>query len=304
MTCRSKVACSGPVGSKRRVASGASVVGGGGHGRGHVRSGAIAVAALAIAACASATQAQDWTTSTTIDPSRSQAETWSGAEGRRHGAAIWTGLTYAPFGTLLHDGLRLRAVGGAGRYHYDSLARLADGSIGPRRYTSQVTFAEAVAGYQMKLGTLTAKAFAGVAWSETLTTPHDPSVPDLGAHLAPKGALELWLDIGASAFAQLDAGWSSHRQTTQALARLGWRVTPELSGGIEAGVLTRELPVHAYRGTRTVEHQEAKAGLFARYEFARGEISLSGGMVSEDRETPVLSQDAKPYAAATWLWRF
>lgn len=275
---------------------------GGGHTR--MRVGAVAAAAVALALHALPARAQGWTTSTTVDPSQSRTETWTGAEGRRHGASVWTGITHAPFGAMRDDGLRVRAVGGAGRYHYDSLARLADGSIGPLRYTSQVTFAEALAGYQTKLGALTAKAFAGIAWSETVTAPHDPSVPDLGAHLSPKGALELWLDIGASAFAQLDAGWSSHRQTSLALARLGWRMTPELSGGVEAGVLSKELPVHAYRGTRAVEHREAKAGLFARYELARGEIALSGGVVSEDRETPILSQDAKPYATATWLWRF
>lgn len=261
-------------------------------------------AALALAWLTVSARADGWITSTRIDPSRSSTETWSGAEGRRHGGSIWTGITLAPFGTLQQDGLRLRAVGGAGRYHYDSLARLADGSIGPMRYQSQVTFAEALAGYQTKLGALTAKAFAGVAWSETVTTPNDPSVPDLGAHISPKGALELWLDIGTSAFAQLDVGWSSHRQTSQALARLGWRVTPELSGGVEAGVLSTELPVYAYKSTRTVEHQETKAGLFARYEFERGEVSVSGGIVSEDPEKPILTPDAKPYATATWLWRF
>lgn len=271
-----------------------------------MRAQAVAVVATCLCAAMAATgaSAETWTTTTTVDPSLARAEIWSGVEGRRHGGSVWTGVTFAPLGSLRETGVRLRAVGGAGRYHYDSLARRADGSIGPLRYMSQVTFADALAGYQTTLGALTAKAFAGVAWSETVTTPRDPSVPDLGSHLGPKGALELWLDIGPSAFAQLDVGWSSHRQTSQALGRLGWRATPVLSAGVEAGALATELPVRAAKGTRTIAHQEIKAGLFMRYEFARGEVSLSGGVVSEDRETPIVAEDAKPYATATWLWRF
>jgi hypothetical protein len=58
--------------------------------------------------------------------------------------------------------------------------------------------------------------------------------------------------------------------------RLGWKLWPELSVGFEGGAggpLAPTLPT-------TWQNGMARAGAFLRYEWASGEVSISGGLSS------------------------
>ena len=78
--------------------------------------------------------------------------------------------------------------------------------------------------------------------------------------------------------------------------RLGWRLLPTLSIGIEAGA------------AGNIECDIARAGGFLRYEWAAGEVSASAGW-SNDKlldGTPVagLAAASTPYASLAWLTKF
>ena len=78
--------------------------------------------------------------------------------------------------------------------------------------------------------------------------------------------------------------------------RLGWRLLPTLSIGIEAGA------------AGNIECDIARAGGFLRYEWAAGEVSASAGW-SNDKlldGTPVagLAEASTPYASLAWLTKF
>jgi hypothetical protein len=55
------------------------------------------------------------------------------------------------------------------------------------------------------------------------------------------------------------------------------------------------------------EYNGASVGAFVRYEWARGELSLSGGFASDqpwDHPWANVSSSSAPYATVNWLMRF
>jgi hypothetical protein len=82
-----------------------------------------------------------------------------------------------------------------------------------------------------------------------------------------------------------------------ARGRLGWRFTPALSAGLEAGA------------GGNVEGDIARLGAFVRYEWAGGELAASGGVANDallaDVGNPAAAADASvPCATLSWLMRF
>ena len=96
-----------------------------------------------------------------------------------------------------------------------------------------------------------------------------------GLDWGPKGAIELWLNLSPDAFASLNADYTTAHDTISVHSRLGYRILPSVSAGLEATLNGNfkgsDLDNHDYRG-----------GLFLRYEWFTGEISVSGGMSSND----------------------
>jgi len=90
--------------------------------------------------------------------------------------------------------------------------------------------------------------------------------------------------------------WGTIHDTYGGRGRLGWRLLPTLSIGIEAGA------------AGNIECDIARAGGFLRYEWAAGEVSASAGW-SNDKlldGTPVagLAEASTPYASLAWLTKF
>ena len=64
----------------------------------------------------------------------------------------------------------------------------------------------------------------------------------------------------------MDLSWSTLHDIYGARARLGWRLWPQLSVGVEGGA------------TGSWDYDTARVGGFVRYEWATGELSVSGGV--------------------------
>lgn len=219
------------------------------------------------------------------EPQYGWREVWTGADVSSHVWLLYSGATVAPYGHVYAEGLRLRVAGGYGQYSY----------VGARRgevvmFNAQTSYGEALVGYQKQWGPLTAKAFVGIAVVEHDVTPLDPENPVQGQSVGPKLATELWLNINRSAWSSLDLSWSSAHGTSAARLRSGYRVFADVSLGAEGAINANDLG------------EDARAGLFVRYAWQGGEVSLAGGVAGRFLEDAQSLRD--PYATVNWLAQF
>jgi hypothetical protein len=209
-------------------------------------------------------------------PAPPHVETWSGAEVFRRVWSVYSGATVAPFGGVQDDGFRLRGVVGYADYG-----------------EGVTTFGDVLIGYHMQLGPVTIKVFGGLTVIQQLP---DPSVP--GPEYGGKGVLDAWWNITDQAWASADLSFGSTHMDYGGRIRLGWRLWPELSAGLEGGS----------GGTAQPDGQSdtSRVGAFLRYEWATGEVSISGGWAAEgprwgrwhEAESPA------PFGTVSLLTRF
>jgi hypothetical protein len=218
-----------------------------------------------------------------------------GAQAFREAWALYTGVTAAPLGTLHAEGLRVRAVGGYGAYAYSGRRAAGTGSR-LVEFKGEVAFADLLAGYQKQVGTLTVKGFAGLMASGRRISPDDPETAVRGRGLGARLVLETWWTISERTWAAVDVSWGTLHTSYAGRGRLGWRMTPTLSIGLEAGA------------AGNVECDIARAGGFLRYEGAAGEVSASAGWSNDklldDAPARELASASAPYATLSWLTRF
>ena len=216
------------------------------------------------------------------DAERPRFEVWSGAQAYDRVWSLYSGSTVAPFGSVHEDGVRLRLVAG---YSADSYAHLV-------KLPVMGAFAEALVGYHMQRGPLTLKVFARVMAADKAAGASGDSTADFGG----KVALETWWNVGDTAWTSVDLSWGSLDQSHAGRARLGWRLSPALSAGLESGA------------AGSVEYEVVRAGAFVRYEWASGEISVSGGATHDDVRDGIGGLRSAAwtthFATVSWLTRF
>ena len=102
--------------------------------------------------------------------------------------------------------------------------------------------------------------------------------------------VKLWLNMGEGAWSSLDASWTSAHETYADRVRTGYRLFDDVSVGLEARVNGNAL------------EKDARGGLFVRYAWHGGEISLAGGLAGR------LYEDAQdmcdPYVTFCWLMQY
>jgi hypothetical protein len=220
-------------------------------------------------------------------PTIPRYEVWSGAEVFDRVWSLYGGGQYAPFGSIREDGLRVRAAAGTTAFSYTS-PRWTGTSVQQREFHGGTSFADLLAGYHKQLGPVTIKVLGG------LTAAHqsgdDPEASS-GTEVGGKAVLETWWNITERAWTSLDASWTTLHDVYGGRARLGWRVWPELSIGLEGGA------------AGTWDYDSARAGGFVRYEWASGEVSLSGG-VSGDGPRSGWVDVHGPFGTVAVLTRF
>lgn len=233
--------------------------------------------------------ADDTSAEVAAPPAAAKVESWIGADLTRRYGSIWTGLTWAPFQSLDAPGWRLRAVTGAGLYAYDGWA-ITDGVPAPARFHGRSLLGDALVGYQLQLGRLTLKPFAGIAIVQYAVSPVDPVSQTTGWTVGPKLSLESWLWLSDDLWVAADGSWTTVHDTTSVKARSGYRVWGNLSAGLEASLLT------------DVNQEMRRAGLHLRYSWERGEVSLGAGVTGASFVDAARSH--APYVSVTLLGKF
>jgi Cellulose biosynthesis protein BcsS len=198
------------------------------------------------------------------EPDTPHTEIFTGLEASDNYSSGYVGGGYA-FGKSLYErGWRLRAVGAYGRYHYDGT--LFDGAdYVPTTFDGQVGFGAALIGYQFRPGALTVKLFGGVEVEDQHITPRDPNNSVQGTETGFKLLAETWYDVSERWFLSADASYGPAFQEYFSLARVGFRVCPKLSLGLEGGALGNE------------EYDAGRGGGFVRVDVRKLEVTLSGG---------------------------
>lgn len=258
-------------------------------------------------------------------------ETWAGADASQNVWLAYTGVTFAPFGPLDRDGLRLRFAGGQGEYSYKGKRPQLNPAytgyddepmiLTPHKiFKAQVQFAEALVGYQWRLGELTTKAFIGIASMKhtirpgdrfVITDPYSGTTRTFsfnrasGHDIGLKAALELWLNLGPDAYASLDLAWSDAHLMRSAHTRLGHNVLPELLPGLSAGIeasfnVNRNGEARLKNDTlvNDVPLDYARFGGFARYVWDTGELSASAGLLGD------FTDDQSAYGTVNLITKF
>ncbi|WP_334145321.1 cellulose biosynthesis protein BcsS [Hyphomicrobium sp.] len=285
-------------------------------GEGRRRSSAWHASAAALAAVAGHGSVA---TANAGDEPASGREIWAGADVSENVWLVYSGVTLAPWSGIHDDGWRFRAAGGYGAYKYDSTiwdTTLHD--TRQQRFEARTYNADILVGYLKRFGPLTAKGFVGASMISHDIEPLDEQAVAFGDEVGVKGVVELWLNIGERAWGSLDLSWASAHETRAAHARLGYRVWPALSLGVEGAVNIDAQAECRVNGTHTsrcnllseeIDRAElldyARGGVFARYEWGTGEVSLSagvlGGSFGSGRHDDT---DVAPYVTFNWLTQF
>ncbi len=244
---------------------------------------------------------------------------WAGADVSENVWLVYSGVTLAPWSGIYDDGWRFRAAGGYGAYQYHSTvwdASLED--TRRQRFDARTYYADILVGYLKRFGPLTAKGFVGASVISHDIEPLDEQAVAFGDEVGVKGVLELWLNIGEQGWGSLDLSWASAHETRAARTRLGYRISPAVSLGVEGAInidAQADCRVTGSRASRCnllseeIDRAElldyARGGVFARYEWGTGEMSLSAGVLGgsfgngRDDETEVA-----PYVTFNWLTQF
>ena len=216
---------------------------------------------------------------------RFDVEVWTGADASANAWLVYGGATIAPYGDMFCNGIRFRVANGYGEYSYEG-----ERNTQARDFTARTSFSDVLVGYLVRFGPLTAKAFAGATAIQHNIRPSDPDNPVSGWAFGPKAVAELWLNTGASSWTSLDASWTSAHETYAGRMRSGYRVLSNVSIGAETRIDGNELD------------KDARGGLFVRYDWSGGEVSLAGGVSGRFFED---ARDmTEPYATLTWLSQF
>lgn len=212
-------------------------------------------------------------------------EVWAGVDAAEHQWLTYTGITAAPWSADVYsNGWRFRLEGAYGEYNYVQTNSANQGCgvpLCPAREENQASphfrnhvvrsYFDALIGYYVRLGNVTAKLFAGAAMSSHKHLVPDPDSSLEGTKFGGKAALELWWNISPNAWSSLDASYATTFDERSARWRAGWLVAPRLSIG-------PELRYDSNLGSD--DDWMSKAGLFARYAWPAGEVSLAGGVAT------------------------
>lgn len=208
----------------------------------------------------------------------------TGVDATLQGGITYATVTFAPFGLITEDGVRLRSTSGQGLYLYESLR--SDGfNEAPVTFAGLVTISELLVGYQMRYGPLISKAFAGLTWSFQQVIPHDVENETLGDAIGVKFALENWLNIGEHGWFSLDGTYATPYSQYWVRAQAGWRFVDWLALGAEVGALGND------------RYFEARVGGHVRTWFWFGELTASAGLSGDVDESSI-------YASASYLLRY
>jgi len=198
----------------------------------------------------------------------------AGADGQASSWSTYSGLTAAILGDNRENGYRLRIGGGFGRYRYTR--PFFDEASHRHLWTEffgEQTWADILVGYQWSFGATTIKAFTGQTEEHHRLSPGPDTPLDADSENAIQGrkrglkvVLETWTRLADWGFFQVDANWSEPFEVFGGRIRLGYFVGRGWSAGLESAAFGN------------LAHEGARSGIFGRYDWSGGEISISAGV--------------------------
>lgn len=231
------------------------------------------------------------------------AQSGAGASASENGWIVYSSTTVAPSSHLYESGWRLRATFGHGGYTVTSPPVCTSNQLTGQRkcvetdIDARATFSDALVGYLSRHGYLTAKAFAGISYIDhDLPRPLFGKDRPSGSDWGPKLVGELWYDPGSSYWASFNAGFTAAHDTFAFSTRLGYRLTDQLSIGPEFQFDRNAWSELDFSG---LDESLIRGGIFARYAWEGGEISVSAGIAREG-----LAEETSPHASVNWLSKF
>lgn len=200
-------------------------------------------------------------------------EVSAGADGIGPTWSTYAALVAAPFGHIREDGFRLRTSAGYGEYRY---TRPYFDPVQKRvvwlEFHGRQAFGDALIGYQTTIGPMVAKAFVGLSQEEHVLAAgagspisFDDENGVQGSRAGAKIVIETWTRLSDWGFLQADLNWSQPFEAYGARLRLGYLVGQGWSAGLETAAFGN------------LNHDSGRVGGFTRFEWSRGEISLSAG---------------------------
>ncbi len=205
---------------------------------------------------------------------------------------------------------------GYGQYSYDGFIAGTTNRNHKQKFNASTAFADVLAGYLMQWGPVTVKAFAGVSFIEHDIAPFDTENFAAGDDVGVKGVIELWMNTGKRSWASLDLSYSTAHETAAIRTRSGYRWTPSWSFGAEGGLNLDgqgqcKIRLPEQTGCRLNVNDVipktlfdyGRTGLFARYEWDGGEVSVSAGALGQVL-SPTGDIQFEPYATVNWIMQF
>jgi hypothetical protein len=176
----------------------------------------------------------------------------------------WAGATYAPAGTLIEDGWRIRFMGGAGRYTYRT--PIVPGGIND----ASVYTAELLGGYRKTFDNIFgqrvyAGAFVGVNYEDQVLAMPDPFNPTQGNEAGVKASLELYSRIAQHTILTAMASASTAHNKYYVKAALFYELNALWSIGGELATMG------------DARYSENRAGLAASLTWRGKILTLSAG---------------------------
>ncbi len=211
---------------------------------------------------------------------------WVGAQIVGTDWSVYTGTTVVLFGDdIRQSGWRLRTTGGYGRYRYHA-DRTTGTTTQSTHFKGHQGLRDILVGYQYQLDRLTIKAFAGVAISGHLTTPHDPENMAIGTAVGATGALEVWFNISEATWLSMNGSYATQFESFASTASIGHEIIPDFSLGLELGIAGNH------------DYALARAAAFGRYTWSASEVRVSAG-IAANRD-----HDTSPYASVNFVFHY
>jgi len=190
-------------------------------------------------------------------------EVFSGADVTRNSVFGYFGAAWALGRDVRGSGARMKILAGRGGYDYDTAL---PGNARETTIDGDVTLFQLMAGYQWQRGPWTLKGYAGIAWEDHDLSPADPGNSVNGAEAAAIGQVEIWRNLGTRGFASLDASYLGAYDGYYLQGRLGRRIKPRVSAGLEAAALGNK------------EYDSGRGGAFLRFHLGELDLTVSGGV--------------------------
>ena len=190
-------------------------------------------------------------------------EVFSGVDVTSNSVFGYFGGVWAPGRDVTQQGLRLKVLGGTGGYDYTTTL---PGLTGASSVGGDVDLLQLMAGYQWQHGNWTMKTYLGFAVEDHDLKPNDPANSVRGSKAGAIGQVEIWRNLGASAFVSIDASYSTVFESYFAQGRLGKRISKRISFGVEGAALGNE------------EYESGRGGGFMRLHLGQVDLTLSGGI--------------------------